>query len=124
MWIGTGEVLPENSPIWSPGSPAHGYQDCVGLVTASAVLFSSPCDPQLNFVCEALSVMTVTTTQPCPITGFNRIDGGCFYVENNNYRNWADAEAACQEFGTNVHLATLDTQQVGTFMLYHRRTTD
>ena len=45
---------------------------------------------------------------------------GCFYVENNrpNRMNWTAAEAACQGFGSNVHLATLDTQSVGTFMLY------
>ena len=50
----------------------------------------------------------------CP-DGFSNTDQGCFFVEDYNLRNWHDAEAACQQIGGNVHLATLDTQQVGTF---------
>ena len=40
---------------------------------------------------------------------------GCFYVETNyrNRKSWDDAEAFCQTFGNHVHLARVDTQQVG-----------
>ena len=47
---------------------------------------------------------------------FTRTAGGYFWVENtpSNWKNWTDAEAACQQFGWNVHLVTLDTEEVGT----------
>ena len=64
-----------------------------------------------------------TTPSPCSdelmTQGFNTTTQGCLYVSkinNNNLKDWTAAEAACQRFGSNVHLATLDTQQVGTFM--------
>ena len=70
-----------------------------------------------------------TITTPLPSTGccpmiFNQTQEGCFYMDLGDRKNWKQAEAACQGYGSNVHLATLDTQQVGTFMLYHSRTTD
>ena len=39
-------------------------------------------------------------------------------MDNNKIKNWNDAEVACQEFGNNVHLVTLHTPQVGTFVIY------
>ena len=50
---------------------------------------------------------------------FNRTAEGYFWVDNTGKKTWADAKAACQGFGSNVHLATLDTEEVGTSMLYH-----
>ena len=47
----------------------------------------------------------------CP-RGFNQTTEGCFYVDNTNDKTWNDAEQACQGFGSNVHLATINTQQV------------
>ena len=44
---------------------------------------------------------------------------GYFYAVNSN-KPWLDAQAACQGLGYN--LATLDTQEVGTFMLYQSST--
>ena len=35
-------------------------------------------------------------------------------MDNTNKKNWTDAEAACQQYGSDVHLAMIDTQQVGT----------
>ena len=48
---------------------------------------------------------------PCPIPGFIRTSVGRFYVDIG-----ADAVTACQQLDSNVGLATLDTQEVGTFM--------
>ena len=42
---------------------------------------------------------------------------GCFYVDNGYKMNWNDAELACQQYNSDWHLATLDTQQVSTFMV-------
>ena len=50
------------------------------------------------------------------IGGFNQTDQGCFKVVNNMKTNWSEAETACQQYGHNVHLATVDTQQVGTLI--------
>ena len=47
--------------------------------------------------------------------GFNQTDQGCFKAVNTR-KTWSDAEAACQKYGSFVHLATLDTQQVGTLV--------
>ena len=49
--------------------------------------------------------------------GFTRTAGRCFYASTSKL-NWTDAEAACQIFGDDVHLATLDTQQVAKSMFY------
>ena len=54
-----------------------------------------------------------------PLCGFQQTDQGCFFVDNNLFKNWTDVEAACQAYGSDVHLATLGTQQVGAYMLYH-----
>ena len=48
----------------------------------------------------------------CP-SGFNQIAQGCFRVNTSVGKNWTDAEAQCQTYGNHVHLARLDTQQVG-----------
>ena len=69
----------------------------------------------------------VTTTEPpppcqvgqsCNGCGFNQTDQGCFYVEKFEAMTWTAAKALCEGYGANVTLATLDTQEVGTFMLY------
>ena len=69
---------------------------------------------------------TITTPLPstgcCPMT-FTQTQEGCFFVFYFSM-SWHRSEAVCQRYGSHVHLATLDTQQVGTFMLYHSRTTD
>ena len=73
-----------------------------------------------------------TITTPLPSTGnisycpmiFNHTQEGCFYVDQSHKKRWNKAEAVCQGYGSHVHLATLDRRQVGTFMLYHSRTTD
>ena len=63
---------------------------------------------------------TVTTTKaPCPIADFKRTTYGCFYTKATNVKNWHDVEGARQKYGSHVHLATLDTQDVGTFMIWH-----
>ena len=62
---------------------------------------------------------TTTTTVPCP-DGFYQKDQGCFYVVKNRRKDWRDAEAVCQTYGSNVHLATLDTQQVGSSRFWHK----
>ena len=51
-----------------------------------------------------------------PDQGFNQTTEGLFYVEVK-LKNWTEAEAECQRYGQSVHLATLDTQEVGTLML-------
>ena len=45
------------------------------------------------------------------IDGFNQTTKGCFKAENTP-KNWTDAETVCQQYGRDVHLATIDTQQV------------
>ena len=71
------------------------------------------------------TTITTTTTEPsvstttsslCP-EGFlqsSSIPGRCFYLElsDGNRKNFTDARAACQGIGSNVDLATLDTQEV------------
>ena len=49
---------------------------------------------------------------------FTKTSKGYFGVNYTHPKNWADAEAACKRFGANVHLATLDTQEVSTHMFY------
>ncbi len=36
----------------------------------------------------------------------------CYYGETTNLKYWADAEAHCQTYGSNVHLAGIETAQV------------
>ena len=47
---------------------------------------------------------------------------GCFCVNNTNTKTWYDAEAVCQVFGSHVHLATIDTQQVLSVVLHQNET--
>ena len=37
---------------------------------------------------------------------------GCYYIEDTNIKDWTDAEAHCQTYGNNVHLAGMETAQV------------
>ncbi len=55
------------------------------------------------------SIMT-TCDPPFQLYG----SGQCYYIEHAtaNYKNWADAEAECQTYGSNVHLAGMETAQV------------
>ena len=48
--------------------------------------------------------------------GFNQTSQGCFKTEDYVQKSWSDAEATCQQYGSNVHLATIDTQEVGTLI--------
>ena len=58
------------------------------------------------------TIAAETMTQaPCP-GNFNKTSQGCFYVDNTSLKNWNQAESTCQGFGSHVHLATIDTQQV------------
>ena len=43
--------------------------------------------------------------------GFNQNAQWCFKAENTP-KNWTDAETACQQYGSDVHLATIDAHQV------------
>ena len=56
----------------------------------------------------------------CDKCGFTLTNHGCFYVEKDfsKRENWFDSEAVFQGFGSHVHLATLDTEQLGTLMLH------
>ena len=60
--------------------------------------------------------------------GFRRTAEELYFAlhgyNRNNIRNWTEAEATYQGFGPNVHLATLDIQQVGIHMLCQTSTTD
>ena len=75
--------------------------------------------------CMSITIPPPTTTPPLPtittaspvkscngVCGFTQTD----HMENANPKNWTNAEAACQAYGSNAHLATLDTQQTGTFI--------
>ena len=53
----------------------------------------------------------LTTEIPCP-DGFNRTTEGCFYVENTDKRNRNGANSFCRGLGSNIYLATIDTQEV------------
>ena len=66
--------------------------------------------------CHSFLPQTTTTAAPCPIADFNRTSEGCFSVATKR-QTWTDAEATCQSYGCHVHLATLDTEQVGTFYI-------
>ena len=119
VWVATGKVLPDNSPLWKPFNPEHIRHNFVILHYPDADLYDALGHYNTHFVCEALATAMPV---PCPFDGFNMISGVCYCVDirNTNRKNWTDAEAACQKFGSHVHLATIDTQQVGTFMLYPR----
>ena len=54
---------------------------------------------------------STTTQAPCPSV-FTQTGQGCFYADNTNRKTLDQAEVACQGFGSQVHLATVDTQQV------------
>ena len=89
VWAGTGNVLPDNASLWryQPEGCTHG---CVMLLK-DRFLADASCWYPFHFICE---------------------QGQGFYIENCHGKDWADAEAACQEYGSHVHLATIDTQQV------------
>ena len=31
VWVGTGNILPDNSTSWQSGQPSHGANDCVSI---------------------------------------------------------------------------------------------
>ena len=58
-----------------------------------------------------LTVIPLTSAS-C-LFGFTKTAKGCFRVSfSSDRKNWNDAETECQLFGSHVHLATIDTQQV------------
>ena len=75
------------------------------------------------YICEAATEPPGITTSPRQVgspchgaCGFTQTTGGCFFAKNTTQKKGDDAEAVCQAYGSNVHLATLDTQQVGIFI--------
>ena len=54
VWVGTSEVLQDNSTVWNPGQPDHGLEDCVYLHKADGKLFDSLCTPSTYYVCESV----------------------------------------------------------------------
>ena len=118
-WVATSSVLPNNSNLWGNGEniPLQNSQfHCVRWNFENWLFVNVPCNLTYQSVCEDTSATTTTEVQ-CDF-GFYKTTKGCFHVELLNLKNWTDAEAACQEFGSCVHLATLDTVEVSTFMLY------
>ena len=111
VWVPTGDILPESSPVWgtynSTGNhfPVNRTQGCVALWKAKKYLYDTVCQFSTYYLCEAR----------CP-DGFNQTEEGCFFVDSSNRKTRDDAEAACQQYGSHVHLATLDTQQVCTLI--------
>ena len=91
------------------------YMSLIGLEPGSknGKFHNFNCDGHLYYVCEDTSV----NPQRCPFADFTRTTYGCFFVDNSdNRRSWNNAEAACQAYGSHVHLVTLDTQEVGTLI--------
>ena len=44
---------------------------------------------------------------------FRQTNHGCFYMQNRwDQKAWMEAEAVCQEYGSHVHLATTDSEEV------------
>ena len=76
---------------------------------------SPPPKPKTTTTTTATTTTTPAPTPvPCP-EGFlqlPQIPDKCFY--NSTAKTWDEAEAACQVFGPDVHLATLDTDEVST----------
>ena len=97
VWAGTGEVLPDNVSLqrYQPEGCTH---DCFMLLK-DGFLADAPCWYPIYSICQQHQKNAT-------------IVAGRFYIENY-VKTWADAEAACQQYGSHVHLATLDTQQVG-----------
>ena len=60
---------------------------------------------------ETTIVAETTTQASCP-GNFNQTEMGCFYVDNTKKKTWKQANSTCQVFGSHIHLATIDTQQV------------
>ena len=54
---------------------------------------------------------TTMTQAPCP-SDFTQTVEGCFNADNTNNKTWYQAKFTCQGFGSQAHLATVDTQQV------------
>ena len=56
VWVGTGEVLPNNSPLWRPTNPCHGSgpnaHNCVTLYNPDVDLYDAWCPAQIHYVCE------------------------------------------------------------------------
>ena len=85
----------------------------------SAATPTSPETTTETVTTTTLELTTTTTLEPtttgpgCPAS-FTQTSQGCFYVETSasNRKSWDDAQTACQGFGSHVHLATVDTQQV------------
>ena len=61
---------------------------------------------------------TQQPTPQCP-NSFTSTSDGCFYFELTQEKNWNDAEAECQAFGSHVHLITLDSLQVILLYIAH-----
>ena len=57
---------------------------------------------------------TTTPPPPCPHR-FNRTNEGCFFKGSQERVCWQQAQKKCQEFGRNVHLATLNTEEVSSY---------
>ena len=53
----------------------------------------------------------VPLTSAFCIDGFSQTTKGCFKAEHT-LKTWTAAETSCQQYGSEVHLATIDTQQV------------
>ena len=54
VWVGTGEVLPGNSPLWGPREPAHGSVDCAFLYKLDGKLYNNLFAITHHFVCESV----------------------------------------------------------------------
>ena len=93
--------------------PRHGNGVCVAINRIDGKLHNYNCYINQYPLCED----TTTTELQCGL-GFTKTAEGCFYVDNENSKNWTDAEETCKSFCGGSHLVTLDTQEVSTSMLY------
>ena len=57
VWIGTGDILPDDSDLWETNQPNHGSdsypKDCLMIYIDDDALYTSMCSAQLLIVCEA-----------------------------------------------------------------------
>ena len=76
----------------------------------------SPCEVLETIIDDLYSMFFFLPQNRFVPCCFTNTSEGNFWVDNVEVKNWTDTKAACEGFGDNVHLATLDTQEVDTFM--------
>ena len=54
VWVVTGEVLPDDSPLWKTGRPGQGSRNCVYIHKGDGKLYDSLCTWACGFVCQSV----------------------------------------------------------------------